>query len=54
MTDDIYDLADWPRFRWNHERLAEQLAEVRYRQGRLMGRWRAVASVCAAKPFFEP
>ncbi len=37
MTGDIYDLADWPKFRWNHERLAEQLADVRYRQGRLIG-----------------
>jgi len=34
----IHDLKDWPRFRWNHERLAEPLAAVRHRQGRLIGR----------------
>jgi Fic family protein len=31
-------LPDWPDFRWNGEWLAEQLAAVRHRQGRLIGR----------------
>jgi Fic family protein len=33
----IHELQDWPRFDWNRERLAEPLAEVRHRQGRLIG-----------------
>jgi Fic family protein len=33
----IHELADWPRFDWNRERLAEPLADVRHRQGRLIG-----------------
>lgn len=38
MTTYIHALADWPEFRWSHERLAEQLASVSRRQGRLIGR----------------
>ena len=34
----IHDLKDWPRFRWDTDRLAEPLASVRHRQGRLIGR----------------
>lgn len=34
----IYDLRNWPQFRWDQERLAELLAAVRHRQGRLIGR----------------
>lgn len=33
----IYELADWPRFRWKNEVLAKPLAEVRHRQGLLVG-----------------
>jgi Fic family protein len=38
----IHNLADWPRFRWNQEWLSERLAEVRYRQGRLVGQMKAL------------
>ena len=38
MTTYIHQLSDWPRFRWNQEALATPLAEVRHRQGRLLGR----------------
>lgn len=38
MAKYIYDREEWPEFRWSHERLAEQLATVRHRQGRLIGR----------------
>ena len=38
----IYELQDWPRFRWDRERLAEPLAAVRHRQGRLIGRMEAL------------
>jgi len=34
----IYELTDWPRFGWNAETLAQPLATVRHRQGRLIGR----------------
>lgn len=33
----IHELADWPQFRWNHQALAKLLAEVRHRQGLLIG-----------------
>ena len=34
----IYDHPDWPNLRWDQGGLAEALADVRYRQGRLIGR----------------
>ncbi len=34
----IYQHQDWPNFRWNDQRLASKLAELRYQQGRLLGR----------------
>lgn len=34
----IHELTDWPRFRWDAGRIAEPLASVRHRQGRLLGR----------------
>jgi Fic family protein len=34
----IYQQKDWPRFRWEEARLLPLLAEVRHRQGRLIGR----------------
>jgi Fic family protein len=34
----IYELPDWPRFRWDLEALADKLADVRHHQGRLIGR----------------
>lgn len=34
----IHELEDWPRFHWDTDRLAEPLASVRHRQGRLIGR----------------
>ena len=38
MTRYIHEHPDWPTFRWNPETLADQLAAVRHRQGRLVGR----------------
>lgn len=38
----LYDATDWPRFRWDPERLVAPLAEVRHRQGRLIGRMEAL------------
>ncbi|MBI4765148.1 MAG: Fic family protein [Deltaproteobacteria bacterium] len=36
--DYIYDKKNWPKLTWSQERLAGQLAGVRHRQGRLIGR----------------
>jgi|SRR5271157_2157674 len=38
----IHQLPDWPQFRWDQGRLAELLAAVRHRQGRLIGRMEAL------------
>ena len=38
----IHELAGWPQFQWNDERLLARLAEVRHRQGRLIGRMEAL------------
>lgn len=34
----IHQLPDWPGFQWHHEAVAAPLAEIRHRQGRLLGR----------------
>ena len=41
-TQYIYRLAEWPRFRWNTERVARRVAEVRHRQGKLIGHMEAL------------
>ncbi len=38
----IHEQSDWPLFRWRDEELSAQLAEVRHRQGRLIGRMEAL------------
>src|SRR5438128_9496058 len=38
MPTYIHGLPDWPEFRWDNKALAEPLAAVRHRQGRLIGR----------------
>ncbi len=38
----IHELKDWPRFHWSAERIAEPLASVRHRQGRLTGHMEAL------------
>jgi Fic family protein len=38
MPDYLHQLRDWPQFTWDQHRLAGQLAAVRHRQGRLIGR----------------
>jgi Fic family protein len=38
----IYERPDWPKFSWNHKLLAQPLAAVRHRQGRLIGRMEAL------------
>jgi Fic family protein len=34
----IYEHQHWPNFTWNAKALAEKLADIRYRQGHLLGR----------------
>jgi Fic family protein len=38
----IYDLSDWPDFTWDAGALSAPLAEVRHKQGRLLGRMEAL------------
>ncbi len=38
MVTYIHALKDWPKFRWDRQKLTEPLAAVRHRQGRLIGR----------------
>lgn len=38
----IHQLPDWPKFQWSDARLSARLAEVRHRQGRLIGRMEAL------------
>src|SRR6266853_1790996 len=42
MTTYIHELADWPHFQWDQGGVARQLASVRLRQGRLIGRMQAL------------
>lgn len=42
MPTYIHELNDWPRFRWDERALAQRLAPVRHRQGRLTGRMEAL------------
>ena len=42
MTVYIHELGEWPRFRWDEGALAQRLAHVRHRQGRLIGRMEAL------------
>ena len=34
----IYQLTDWPRFRWKSEELEDVLSESSFRLGRFLGR----------------
>jgi Fic family protein len=42
MMTYTHELPDWPKFRWDQKALADQLAAVRHRQGRLIGRMEAL------------
>jgi Fic family protein len=42
MTEYIHKLPNWPKFEWDQSGLARQLAAVRHRQGRLIGRMQAL------------
>ena len=38
----IHEQRDWPRLHWDHEAIVDALANVRHRQGRLIGRMEAL------------
>jgi Fic family protein len=38
MSPYIHQLPEWPHFQWDRDALAEPLAQIRHRQGRLLGR----------------
>lgn len=38
----IYNLAEWPNFTWNQETTGPLLADVRHRQGRLLGKMESI------------
>src|SRR6266851_1405876 len=38
----IHQLVDWPKLRWEREKLAKPLASVRHQQGRLIGHMEAL------------
>lgn len=42
MSRYIHEVSQWPRFRWDDKRVADQLVAVRHRQGRLIGRMEAL------------
>ena len=42
MSPYIHELAGWPMFAWDHERLASPLAAARHLQGRLLGQMEAL------------
>jgi Fic family protein len=42
MNNYIYDLPDWPRFRWNQDAVFPRLTAVRHKQDRLIGRMQAL------------
>ena len=53
MSVYIHELSDWPHFRWSQETLAQKLAAVRYRQGELIGRMKAMGFSLRAEAVFQ-
>ena len=38
----IHNHKNWPNFNWNTEKLASKLADIRYRQGLLLGKMKGL------------
>lgn len=53
MKTYIYKLPIWPKFVWSYERIAELLASVRNRQGRLVGRMQSLGFSLRAEAELE-
>jgi Fic family protein len=42
MVQYIHNLANWPKFTWDMDKIAPLLADVRYKQGRLLGKMESI------------
>ncbi|MEI6666270.1 MAG: Fic family protein [Chloroflexota bacterium] len=49
----IHELEDWPGWRWDTAHLAESLADVRHRQGRLIGHMQALGFAVQQQAMLE-
>src|SRR5438552_527008 len=49
----IHELRAWPRLKWDREHLADPLAGVRHRQGRLIGHMEALGFKLRQEAVFE-
>ncbi len=49
----IYEIANWPRFTWNIEKLSNLLAEVRHCQGKLLGKMETLGFSVRAETSLE-
>jgi Fic family protein len=49
----IHELKEWPKFRWRQDHLAEWLAAVRHRQGRLIGRMEGLGFTLRAEAVLQ-
>lgn len=49
----IYETPDWPKFTWNSEKLSNLLAEVRHRQGKILGRMETLGFSIRAEAALE-
>ena len=49
----VHHRPDWPEFQWNKEKLADQLAEVRHHQGRLIGRMESLGFTLRSEAVLE-
>ena len=49
----IYQQEDWPNFIWRIEELSDLLADVRNKQGRLLGKMEALGFNLQNEAFFE-
>jgi Fic family protein len=53
MARYIHQLREWPRFQWDQKALAGPLAEIRHRQGRLLGRMEGLGFTLQAEAELE-
>jgi Fic family protein len=49
----IHEYKEWPKFTWNSENLANLLADIRYRQGKMLGKMEALGFSIRAEAALE-
>lgn len=49
----IYEIPNWPKFAWNSEKLSNLLAEVRHRQGKILGKMETLGFSVRAEAALE-